>query len=79
LVLSGQGFRDQNGAIVLATYLGPSTGNTFVVLDDDELRTDARFATTGSGRASREFYNAVERVTRTRPPASGHSCLMNPA
>lgn len=60
-------FATRDGAIVLATYLPKHWHTTLSVLDDDELRTDARFATTKDRAAHRrEFYNAVERVTRTK-------------
>jgi crotonobetainyl-CoA:carnitine CoA-transferase CaiB-like acyl-CoA transferase len=60
-------FATRDGAIVLATYLPKHWQTTLSVLDDDELRTDARFATT-KDRAThrRAFYDAVERVTRTK-------------
>jgi crotonobetainyl-CoA:carnitine CoA-transferase CaiB-like acyl-CoA transferase len=60
-------FATSDGAIVLATYLPQHWETTLSVLDDNELRSDARFATTKDRAAHRrEFYDAVERVTRTK-------------
>jgi crotonobetainyl-CoA:carnitine CoA-transferase CaiB-like acyl-CoA transferase len=60
-------FATSDGAIVLATYLPQHWKTTLAVLDDDELRSDARFATTKDRAVHRrEFYAAIERITRTK-------------